>query len=312
MHAQRYDHEADDDALDAARRIDASRGADNDNDAPPPSFDGDDPSPTVAGDIVPRGPSRRAWIIAAVAAATLSLTAFAWTRPHPAQTASAPVVTPVDIAAMATPVLQEAPERTALLVIPDESTRRGHEHGAHARSAETPRDTARQDREASATEAPASEPREDRHARSEASAASEASEAVEAAAPRPVATRDAPTRASPTSEPPAQETAGEEETETALPTDSADEVVERAVSEHSEAIERCIEAADDDAEGRVTVHLVIGRDGAVRSATPHGPDPLRAVGACLAREIRGWRLVVPDATGDTTISWPFEVESNAN
>ncbi|MFO0652147.1 MAG: hypothetical protein U0326_38365 [Polyangiales bacterium] len=313
MHAQRYDHE-DDDALEAAPRIDVSRGPENDNDAP--AHEDDDPSPPIVGDIVPRGPSRRAWITAALVAATLSLGAFAWTRPRPtAQAAATPAVTAVDIAAMATPVPDEAPAESALLVIQDEAPRpRGHVHGAHAGSAASPTEQAAPAPSADESVTREPEPREARHGRGEASAtreAREASEAVEAAAPRAtsraLATREAAAQA-----PQAQEATSKEETETALPTDSADEVVEHAVGEHSDAIERCIDAADDEAEGRVTVHLVIARDGAVRSATPQGPDALRDVGRCIAREMRSWRMVVPDATGDTTISWPFEVESNAN
>ncbi len=319
MHAQRYDHEDEDEALDAAPRIDVSRGPDNDNDAP--AHDDEDPSPPVVGDIVPRGPSRRAWITAAIIAATLSLGAFAWTRPHtPAQTAAAPAVTAVDIAAMATAVPDETPSQTALLVIPDDGPRRrGRVHGAHARGAESspePVAAAPSSDEAPASEAVPSDPRERHHGRIAANAESEAREAreaVEAAAPRATPSRSLATREPPaTQEPQAQEATGEEETEATLPTDSADEVVERAVGAHSDAIERCIDAAEDEAEGRVTVHLVIARDGAVRSATPQGPDALRDVGRCIAREMRSWTLVVPDATGDTTISWPFEVESNAN
>lgn len=297
MHAQRYDHEDEDEALDAAPRIDVSRRQRQRR----PRARRRRPISTGRGRHRPRGPSRRAWITAAIIAATLSLGAFAWTRPHtPAQTAAAPAVTAVELRRDGHGRARRHASQTALLVIPDDGPRRrGRVHGAHARGAESspePVAAAPSSDEAPASEAVPSDPRERHHGRIAANAESEAREAreaVEAAAPRATPSRSLATREPPaTQEPQAQEATGEEETEATLPTDSADEVVERAVGAHSEAIERCIDAAEDEAEGRVTVHLVIARDGAVRSATPQGPG-------CAARrgQVHRARDEVVDAGG---------------
>ncbi len=84
----------------------------------------------------------------------------------------------------------------------------------------------------------------------------------------------------------------------------------RSLNDHAEETEACIQDADDDAQGSVTVHLVIARDGSVRSATPRGPTSLRSVGRCLADAMRGWSVEVPGARGDMAATLPFEVEPN--
>ncbi len=63
----------------------------------------------------------------------------------------------------------------------------------------------------------------------------------------------------------------------------------------TEETEACIHDADDDAQGSVTVRLVIAPDGSVRSATPRGPASLMGVGRCLADAMRGWSVEVPGA-----------------
>lgn len=312
MYAQRLDHEHDHDhghdESEPASGLDLSRGPDNDN-AHSGSPDGD-AALSIEG-IVPRGPSRRVRDVLIAVFATLSLSAFAFTR-HPSapQHEAPPPVTQVDIAARATPVAESS---EPVLVVPDAPSRhRSHEpaarHEGHvASTSEAPTNEAI---------APASEPATTRTAptheeplarlvtREEPLARLVTRE--EAAAAQARASEPA------TREPPTNEAASSDETERdeALPTDSADEVVEAAVRAHSSEVDECINDAPDEAAGRLTVQLVIGRDGAVRSATPHGPEPLHSVGQCIARAMRGWRMVVPDATGDTTISWPFEVESN--
>lgn len=89
-----------------------------------------------------------------------------------------------------------------------------------------------------------------------------------------------------------------------------EEVLEVASNDHAEETEACIQDADDDAQGSVTVRLVIARDGSVRSATPRGPASLRSVGRCLADAMRGWSVEVPGARGDMAATLPFEVEPN--
>lgn len=294
MHAHRYAPAPD--ALDEAQPIDASRPPENDNGTASPDFDGD-PATLASGVIVARGPSRRAWLIAGVIAASISASAYAWTRPPSVQPSTAPSATPVDIAALAIPVPQGPTTEPPPLVIPNERPTRARGRTPHApASAHTP--TAETTRDGAQHALPSSA--------HDGSSAPLARVVAPEAPAQPMTDRGASERAAPEG----QEST--EEPEAPIPTDSADEVVERAVAEHADAIERCINDADDSASGRVMVHLVIARDGGVRSATPSAPEALRPVGQCLAREMRGWRLVVPDATGETSISWPFEVESNAN
>lgn len=305
MHARRLDQLTVDNALEYARRFEEPQSPENDNaaelgdlsdvDVDKITFVGEDrdeaPSPPETGAIVRTGPSRRAWIAAALVTLSLSLTAFAATRPRPTEHAPSPPITQVDVAARGAAVPDEASGEGALMVVPDAPTQRrvrSRQRAEHLgeRATETASEAA---------------PRADHSARE--AVASTASEAASVAASEPA--REAPAEAE------SAATQGDSPSEEPLPTDSADEVVERAVNDHTAAIEACIDAAEDAASGRVVVHLVIARDGAVRSATPHGPASLAGVGRCLAREMSDWRMVVPDAAGDTSISWPFEVESNA-
>lgn len=225
--------------------------------------------------LVARGPSRRTWLAGAAVALSLLAAAVAWGRPHPAapELVGPAPVTPVDVAALAIPVASPPPAEPAALVIAAPAT-------------ELPRRRHRRVRAHHAHHAHA------RHAHTEAVAAAPEADAPEGAH----ALAEAPQEAA--------------EADEALPSDSADAVVERAVSEHTEAVDQCIDQAGDEAEGRITVDLVIAPSGAVRSATPHAPASLRAVGQCLAHAMSGWSMAVPDASGDTRIEWPFEVESN--
>jgi hypothetical protein len=305
MHARRLDRLTVDNALEYARRFEEPQSPENDNaaelgdlsdvDVDKITFVGADddeaPPPPETFAIVRTGPSRRAWIAAALVTLTLSLTAFAATRPRATARSTSPPVTQVDVAARGAAVTDEASAEGALMVVPDAPTSR------RTRSRQRAEHLGERAPETTSDERPAVE-----HHAHEAPE-STASEAATVAASEP--TREAPTEGD------SAATQDDSPTQEALPTDSADEVVERAVNDHTAAIEACIDAADDSASGRVVVHLVIARDGAVRSATPHGPTSLASVGRCLAHEMSDWRMVVPDAAGDTSISWPFEVESNA-
>lgn len=314
MHAQRldhdHDHDYDHDAPEPTSSLDLSRGPENDN-AHTRSREGHDEAALSVEGIVPRGPSRRVRYVIAAVFASLSLSAYAFTRPPRAPRQDAPPpVTQVDIAARAMPVA-EAP--TSVLVVPDAPSRRAPhgDHAHHESAVASPQETSAREATAVAAEEPAAQPATTRE---------------EPPLARLVMHQEAqptvaqPTVAQPTVAQPTEAQRGEtpataasddgEEREEALPTDSADEVVEAAVSAHSSEIEECINNAPDEAEGRLTVSLVIARDGAVRSATPHGPEALRSVGQCIAHAMRGWRMAVPDAPGDTSISWPFEIESN--
>ncbi len=317
MYAQRLDHDHnhdyDHDAPEPASSLDLSRRPDNDN-AHTRSPEGDEEATLSVEGIVPRGPSRRVRYVIAAVFASLSLSAYAFTRPPRAARQDAPPpVTQVDIAARAMPV-PEAP--TSELIVPDAPSRRAPrgDHAHHETAVASPHETSAHETSAHETSA------------HETSAHETTAVAAEAPATQPATTREEPPlarlvmhqEALPTEAQPAEAPRGEtpaaaddgEEHEEALPTDSADEVVEAAVNAHSSEIEECINNAPDEAEGRLTVSLVIARDGAVRSAAPHAPEALRSVGQCIAHAMRGWRMAVPDASGDTSITWPFEVESN--
>ncbi len=230
--------------------------------------------------LVARGPSRRAYIAAAVVALSLVIAAVAGGRPRSAPSAAEPAgpapVTQVDVAAQAIPVATPPSEASAPLVI----------------AAVTPEGAHRRRRRVRA------------HHAHHAHHAHPARHALVAA---PEASGEAP---APDEAPSAPQEPEESQGEAELPSDSADAVVEAAVGEHTEEVDQCIDQAGDEAEGRITVELVIATSGAVRSATPHAPASLRAVGQCLARAMSAWRMAVPDATGDTRIAWPFEVEPN--
>lgn len=285
MHAQRIVETAAP-TTEASGSFRIAAGPENDNDAPTAGG-----RVSLPAGLVARGPSRRAYLAAAAVALSLALGAVAWSRPRPAPAAEpagpAPV-TQVEVAAHAIPVAGASEEANAPLVIaavtPAGSHRRHRRvrthhahhthHAPHAEHAEH-----------------ASRAHGERHALAAASEATGEATAPDEASREP-------------------EEAEEAEGEAELPSDSADAVVEAAVGEHTEEVDACIDQAGDEAEGRVTVDLVIATSGAVRSATPHGPASLRAVGQCLAHAMSGWRMAVPDATGDTRIAWPFEVEAN--
>ncbi len=257
--------------------------AQNDNDAPT-----DEGRASLPDGLVARGPSRRVYLTVAAVALSLVIGAVGWSRPRsaPAVEPAGPApVTQVDVAAHAIPVATPTAEASAPLVIATvtpEGVHRRHRrvrvhHAHHAQHAQ------------------------------HAQRAQHAHAERHALAAAPEATGEAPAPEEASGEPQeAEEAQGEAE----LPSDSADAVVEAAVGAHTEEVDQCIDQAGDEAEGRITVDLVIATSGAVRSATPHAPASLRAVGQCLAHAMSGWRMAVPDATGDTHIAWPFEVESN--
>jgi hypothetical protein len=149
---------------------------------------------------------------------------------------------------------------------------------------------------------PASPPPADTHTREHRSSHASAPSTPELTEPPP-APRPAAAPA-PEAEPP------EDPTAEASSSDGLDEALERASSEHGGEVEACIDAADDEAQGSLSVRIVIAPDGAVRSATPHGPASLQSVGRCLAGAIRGWRVEVPGARTDLTATLPFQIESN--
>lgn len=307
MRAPRYNDDPSPSAPALADRIRVVRGADNDNGVD--VFDSHDDAPFEASDvsrIVPRGPSWRVWGARALAAALLAVGVLAVRHATaPAAPDGPPPVTVVDIASRAVVVPAQSPQPVLLALAPTHAARRhhgGHVLDArddvalsldHAPRAVTPLAPAMAD--APATEA------SPRNATPPALATIVGPAAVAPSTP----SADGTTAAEPTR-------ADDGESPDDVPDDSADQVVERAVDDHGEDVDACIQDAPDEASGRVVVDLVIGRDGAVRSATPHGPDALRDVGRCLARAMSSWRMEVPDARGDTRISWPFTVESNAD
>jgi hypothetical protein len=230
-------------------------------------------SPIVPRGLLPRSIARRDWITAALFIASNGLTAWAWTHPrHAPQAAPPPPVTRVEVAAPP-PVAPPAP---APLVVPDLP--------------------------------PAPTPPADAHTREHRSSRASAPSALEPAEPSPQASPRAAAAPEPEAEPTVEPTA--EPTGAASSSDGLDEALERASSEHGGEVEACIDAADDEAQGSLTVRIVIAPDGAVRSATPHGPASLQSVGRCLAGAIRRWRVEVPGARTDLTATLPFQIESN--
>lgn len=222
--------------------------------------------------ILPRWFARRDWITAALLLASNGLTAWAWTHPRGGRCAEPPPVTRVEVPALAAAMVAPPPP----IVVPDLPPPAAPAAVAHV------------------------------HERRERSEAAPPAASPPAASP-PTAAR--------------HEEAASEPTETAEPTDEAteaapasgafDEALERASNDHAAETEACIQDAEDDAQGTVTVRLVVTREGWVRSATPRGPAALRSVGRCLADAVRGWTVEVPGARGDMTATLPFEVETNA-
>ena len=264
----------DSDAPPSADPLDAALGADNDNDALPEE---DAARAVLPRSILPRWFARRDWITAALLLASNGLTAWAWTHPRGGRSVEPPPVTRVEVPALAAAVVAPPPP----IVVPDLPPFAAPSADPHVREHGVRREVA----PASGGVAPVS---------------------GGVAPPAAAARHEAET-------PAAAETAeaADEATEATPASGALDEALERASNDHAEETEACIQDADDDAQGSITVRLVIARDGSVRSATPRAPASLRSVGRCLADAMRGWSVEVPGARGDMTATLPFEVESNA-
>jgi serine/threonine-protein kinase len=238
------------------------------------------------------GPSRRTVMAAVATLLTLAAFALVWRRVRYGAPRAATPITRVNVAATLPPVAEPASPLPPASAVPEHTTpavAATSDGGAalpstthHVAHSAAPRVTTDGGEESPAP--PAAAP----HAREGEEPASPAS-APETPTSEPASAEGEPT-------PPEQ----------SLPSASIDPVVEQAVSEHSEAIDRCLEQAQEP-RGRVNVRLVIAPNGAVRAATPFAPPALRPVGQCIAREMRTWRIVVPDATEDSIITWPFDL-----